>query len=68
MVRAVGFDRDTKRYRVGVMAGGLELIVIQLDDVARCSASNVATLTNWPGVSGSSTSKFMMRPRAIIPF
>ena len=33
MVRAVGFDRDPKRYRVGVMAGGLELIVIQLDDV-----------------------------------
>ena len=33
MVRAVGLDRDTKRYRVGVMAGGLELIVIQLDDV-----------------------------------
>ena len=68
MVRAVGFDRDTKRYRVGVMAGGLELIVIQLDDVGALLGKQRGHLTNWPGVSGSSTSKFMMRPRAIIPF
>lgn len=68
VVGAVGLHGDAERHGVRVDAAGLELVVVGAMTFARSCAKMVATLTSWPGVSGSSTSKFMMRPRAIMPF
>lgn len=68
MLGAVGLDRDAERHRVGVVAGCLELVVIKLNDVGALLGKQGGHLDELARVSGSSTSKFMMRPRAIIPF
>ena len=62
VLRAVGFNGDAQGNRISVMAGSLELVVIECDDVSALFGQDRGHLDQL------ATSKFMMRPRAIMPF
>ena len=56
VLRAVGFNGDAQGNRISVMAGSLELVVIECDDVSALLGQNRGHLDKLARVSGSSTS------------